>query len=154
MIASTGQFIAASMMWSTPAASGSSTIATSSSSRAKTSGSVSTQSPKPKHRARSTSTTIRFLADAFGTLIGGAEGIHRYRLRPMRLRAPALALLAALLVAGCGKGSGGPSAPDRPVLGVKGDKPEAAQNLGFPQFATKNTTRVGGADAVATAAGA
>src|SRR4051812_49898045 len=72
----------------------------------------------------------------------------------MRLRAPALALAAALLVAGCGKGSGGPASPQRPVLGVKGDKREAAQNLGFPQFATKNTTRIGGADPVADAAGA
>src|SRR3954449_11615947 len=71
----------------------------------------------------------------------------------MRLRLPAVALALALAAAGCGKGgSSGPS--DHPVLGVKGDKPEAAQNLGFPQFATKNTTRIGGADPIANAAGA
>src|SRR3954470_9646884 len=69
----------------------------------------------------------------------------------MRLRVPAVALALALAAAGCGKGgSSGPS--DHPVLGVKGDKPQAAQNLGFPQFATKNTTRIGGADPVADAA--
>src|SRR3954468_5678944 len=69
----------------------------------------------------------------------------------MRLRVPAVALALALAAAGCGKGgSSGPS--DHPVLGVQGSKPEAAQNLGFPQFATKNTTRIGGADPVAGAA--
>jgi hypothetical protein len=70
----------------------------------------------------------------------------------MRLRAPALALVAVLLAAGCGKDSGGPV--NKPALGVAGDKREAAHDLGFPQFATKNTTRVAGADAVADAAGA
>jgi hypothetical protein len=69
----------------------------------------------------------------------------------MRLRATALALALALAAAGCGKGSSD-GASNQPVIGVKGDKPEAAQNLGFPQFATKNTTRVGGADPVADAA--
>src|SRR3954451_17190090 len=71
----------------------------------------------------------------------------------MRLRVPAVALALALAAAGCGKGgSSGPS--DHPVLGVKGDKPQAAQNLGFPQFPRKNTTRIGGADPVADAAAA
>jgi hypothetical protein len=67
-----------------------------------------------------------------------------------------LALFAALLVAGCGGAGGdggGGDAPKRPQVGVKGDEKEAARDLGFPAFATKNTTRVGGADAVATAAG-
>src|SRR3954471_17123349 len=151
MIASTGQFIEASMMSSTLAASGSSTMATSSSSSAKTSGSESTQSPKPKHRARSTSTMIRFLAETCGALIGA----RKLPSRPMRFRAaPALALVLALasVAAGCGKDSGG--TPNQPVIGVQGNKPEAAQNLGFPQFATKNTTRIGGADPVADAAAA
>jgi hypothetical protein len=71
----------------------------------------------------------------------------------MRLRAPALVLALALAAAGCGKSSG-PTSSNHPVLGVKGDKPHAAQNLGFPQFATKNTTRIGGADPVADAAAA
>ena len=43
--------------------------------------------------------------------------------------------------------------PRQPVVGKGGDDEEAAQGLGFPGFATKNTTRVGGADAVADAAG-
>jgi hypothetical protein len=63
----------------------------------------------------------------------------------------ATASLAALVaVAGCGQGtdiSGGP------VIGKKGKDEEAAVALGFPGFATKNTTRVGGADPIADAAG-
>jgi hypothetical protein len=39
------------------------------------------------------------------------------------------------------------------VISKPQPQPEAAQDLGFPAFATKNTTRVGGADAVADAAG-
>jgi ell wall binding domain 2 (CWB2) len=37
-------------------------------------------------------------------------------------------------------------------VGVKGEEAEAAKDLGFPAFATKNTTRVGGADPTANAA--
>jgi hypothetical protein len=64
--------------------------------------------------------------------------------------APA-AIALALAAAGCGRGghsdrSGGPR------LGVKGEESQAAADLGFPGFATKNTTRVGGADPVADAA--
>ena len=61
-----------------------------------------------------------------------------------------LALLAACLLAttaGCGS-----DVDTRPKVGVKGDEEQAAQDLGFPAFATKNTTRVGGADAIANAA--
>ena len=59
-----------------------------------------------------------------------------------------------LLAAGCG-GGGKDSSDDRrrPVVGQKGDDEKAATDLGFPGFATKNTTRVGGADPVADAAG-
>ena len=66
----------------------------------------------------------------------------------------ALACLIALVVAGCGGGGGstGDDRPNRPQVGVKGDEKEAATDLGFPAFATKNTTRVGGADSVANAA--
>ena len=39
-----------------------------------------------------------------------------------------------------------------PVLGQSGDEEPAGPALGFPVFATKNTTRVGGADPVADAA--
>jgi len=40
-----------------------------------------------------------------------------------------------------------------PTAGASGGQGDAAGDLGFPVFATKNTTRVGGADAVADAAG-
>src|SRR5215212_6892436 len=67
-------------------------------------------------------------------------------------RRPAAALLATCLLAvpaiGCGKSEDNGT----PEIGKKGDQPKAAQRLGFPTFATRNTTRVGGADAVADAA--
>jgi hypothetical protein len=40
-----------------------------------------------------------------------------------------------------------------PAIVVHTPQPAAAQDVGFPEFATKNTTRVGGADPVADAAG-
>jgi hypothetical protein len=66
-------------------------------------------------------------------------------------------LLLVLAVAGCGGGGdddGGPKQSE-PVLGTSGDEEQAADApaLGFPVFATKNTTRVAGADPVADAAG-
>jgi hypothetical protein len=70
-------------------------------------------------------------------------------------------VLLLVLAAGCGGGDDGDSSPDaspdsQPVLGAGGDEeqPEDAPALGFPVFATKNTTRVAGGDSVATAAGA
>jgi hypothetical protein len=63
-----------------------------------------------------------------------------------------LPLLAiALALAGCGR-DGGSASIEKPKLGVKGTDEAAARGLGFPEFATKNTTRVAGADAIATAA--
>jgi Cell wall binding domain 2 (CWB2) len=62
---------------------------------------------------------------------------------------PMLCLVAAL--AGCGGKTA--TRTDQPKLGAKGTDTQAAQGLGFPEIATKNTTRVGGADAVADAAG-
>src|SRR4051794_5409983 len=61
-----------------------------------------------------------------------------------------------LLLAGCG-GSGEPKKADPisppPVSGQKGDEvPAGGPPLGFPVFATKNTTRVAGGDAIADAA--
>jgi hypothetical protein len=68
-------------------------------------------------------------------------------------RAVLLVLLAlALLAAGCGGSSDDGGDRGGPQVGVKGEEPEAATDLGFPAFATKNTTRVGAADPVATAA--
>src|ERR1700750_3153668 len=76
----------------------------------------------------------------------------------MRRLAPALIALA-LLAAGCGGGGGSKPTPQeqadqgQPVLGQRGDEKPAGPALGFPVFATKNTTRVAGADPVASAAG-
>ncbi len=69
-----------------------------------------------------------------------------------------LALLALLVLAvltgACGGGEE-PAAPEpapAPQVGVRGEEDEAARDLGFPAFATRNTTRVGGADPIADAA--
>ncbi len=65
----------------------------------------------------------------------------------------ALGLLLALAGLGaCGSDDGGGLQADQPALGRQGKEPKAAEKLGFPTFATKNTTRVGGGDAVADAA--
>jgi hypothetical protein len=62
-----------------------------------------------------------------------------------------------LAVAGCGGGDGGDKGGQKqaqPVLGASGDEEQGnnATPLGFPIFATKNTTRVAGADPIANAA--
>ena len=46
-----------------------------------------------------------------------------------------------------------PSASPAPKVVVEEQQPQAAQDLGFPAFATKNTTRVAGPDPIADAAG-
>jgi hypothetical protein len=66
----------------------------------------------------------------------------------MRRLAFALALLA--LLGGCSLGDD-ESRP--PQLGVEAEDEEAAEKLGFPSSATRNTIRVGGGDAAADAAG-
>jgi hypothetical protein len=69
----------------------------------------------------------------------------------MYRQAAALALAAAAIsTAGCGQESS--DAGNRPVIGRKGSDSQAASALGFPAFATKNTTRVGGGDPTADAA--
>lgn len=66
------------------------------------------------------------------------------------LAAPVLiCALALVALAGCGQSN---EAGSKPELARKGDQSQAAKSLGFPGFATKNTTRVGGADAIADAA--
>jgi hypothetical protein len=65
-------------------------------------------------------------------------------------------LLAALAATACGRpnhSKTGIGSDEKPGLGVKSSEPEATHDLGFPAFATKNTTRIGGADAIANAAG-
>ncbi|MCW2990816.1 MAG: hypothetical protein JWM73_1410 [Solirubrobacterales bacterium] len=77
-------------------------------------------------------------------------------LPPARLTAALCLAALAFSAAGCGKKSEPLAARDVtfPTVGSKGDQQQAAAELGFPVFATKNTTRVGGADPVADAAAA
>src|SRR5664279_2664300 len=65
-----------------------------------------------------------------------------------------LAILTVTL-AGCGGGTKLLHQTDTSTVtvGVPSETPQAAQKLGFPALATKNTTRVAGADPVADAAG-
>jgi hypothetical protein len=71
----------------------------------------------------------------------------------MRRRPSTLALAAiCVALAGCGGGTQLITGPSYTV-GVKATSPQASQKLGFPTIATKNTTRVDGADPIADAAG-
>ncbi len=76
------------------------------------------------------------------------------RSRPGLLAVLAVAIVFSLVVGGCGRArfEEDQSTGDAPSLGVKGTAENAAKDLGFPEFATKNTTRVAGADPVANAA--
>ena len=70
----------------------------------------------------------------------------------------ALLVLAAAgvggyLLAGDGGGTDPPSAPAPEVIVSEAPQPEAAEDVGFPAFATANTTRVAGADPATIAAG-
>ncbi len=73
-----------------------------------------------------------------------------------RLTLVALALSVAVGVTGCGRGSAtdNSGAPPASALGgSKGGEKEPPADIGFPTFATKNTTRVAASDPVAVAAG-
>jgi hypothetical protein len=61
-------------------------------------------------------------------------------------------VLGALVLAGCGGGTTLITGP-APQGSVESKTPQAAQKLGIPAVATKNTTRVGGGDPIADAAG-
>ena len=65
-------------------------------------------------------------------------------------RFSALFFLIALIAVGC---STSDDTTTPPQLGVKGDDEQAAEKLGFPSTATRNTVRVGGSDAASDAAG-
>src|SRR3954470_17743256 len=75
----------------------------------------------------------------------------------MRRRALLVAVLAlcALTAVACGGKRGGVGArtATTPTVGASGTQSEAAGDLGFPAFATKNTTRVCGPARVAAAPG-
>jgi len=66
-------------------------------------------------------------------------------------RLTALAVLAALVALPAGCAGGG---SDPPQLQVNADDAQALEKLGFPVAASRNTTRIGGGDAAADAAGA
>ena len=66
-------------------------------------------------------------------------------------RLPLLLLAVCALLAGCSIGENDSDTP--PQIGVKADDDQAVEDLGFPFTATKNTTRVGGGDAIADVAG-
>jgi hypothetical protein len=76
----------------------------------------------------------------------------------MRRSAAALVcLLAVLAAAGCGRGEHKTATQPQssPGLGSKNsEEAPATADLGFPSFATKNTTRIGGADPIENATGA
>jgi hypothetical protein len=65
-------------------------------------------------------------------------------------RISALFLLIALVAVGC---STSDEEARPPQLGVQGDDEQAAEKLGFPSSATRNTVRVGGGDPASDAAG-
>ena len=71
--------------------------------------------------------------------------------RPVRVRTLSIAAAVALAsFSGCSLGDE-PSRP--PQLGTRSGDEDAAEKLGFPSTATKNTIRVGGGDAASDAAG-
>lgn len=73
--------------------------------------------------------------------------------RPLRWTAT-LALAAASVVGLTACGGSSTLVVTQPVVsGIKAGTPHAGEKLGFPSVATKNTTRVGGGDPIADAAG-
>lgn len=69
----------------------------------------------------------------------------------MRRRLLSTLICSGILLAGCGGGSS--PFVSHPIVGLQSHTPKAGEKLGFPSLATKNTTRVGGGDPVADAAG-
>jgi putative cell wall-binding protein len=73
--------------------------------------------------------------------------------RPVAVLVCLLAAFAATACGRAGQSKTGTGSSAKPGLGVKETPPEAAHDLGFPARATKNTTRIPGADPIADAAG-
>jgi ell wall binding domain 2 (CWB2) len=103
--------------------------------------------------------TSRARSDASRGCRAAPVAMVRPRMTAARPIAALACVFTVLGAAGCGSSGGGgggdtglPGTAEKPVLGQKGREPKAAEKLGFPTFATKNTTRVGGADGVADAA--
>jgi len=70
---------------------------------------------------------------------------------PLAMRKLILPLVLAVLAVGCGSST--EILVKAPPQGVAANNPRAAQQIGFPYIATKNTTRVDGGDPVTDAAG-
>jgi hypothetical protein len=84
-------------------------------------------------------------------MVVGHMGLNlnaRHRISPIAL----LLAVLAILVSGCGKA--GPGTDPSPAATASGAPAATAATLGYPALATKNTTRVAGADATADAAAA
>jgi ell wall binding domain 2 (CWB2) len=73
-------------------------------------------------------------------------------MRRIRTRLIVPIVFVAMVVAGCGGSTQLITGPG-PSIGIHAKVPNAGQRLGFPLIATKNTTRVAGADPIADAAG-
>jgi hypothetical protein len=71
----------------------------------------------------------------------------------MRARLSLILIGACIFVFGCGGTKLLEQDASTVTVGVRSQSPQAVQQLGFPSLATKNTTRVPGADPVADAAG-
>ena len=71
-------------------------------------------------------------------------------MRPALRRLLALLLALTVLLAACDLGEDETTPPQ---VGVQADEEQAAEKLGVPASATRNTVRVGGADAASDAAG-
>jgi hypothetical protein len=71
----------------------------------------------------------------------------------MPRRVTVILLGASLALSACGGTKLLSQSPSTVTIGIPSRVPQAAQKLGFPSVATKNTTRVAGADPAADAAG-
>lgn len=88
-----------------------------------------------------------------GVIARRAPLTSRLMRAPPVIRRAAAVTAAAAVLAGCGGGGTELITGPGPQVGVRARTPQAGQKLGFPAVATKNTTRVAGADPIADAAG-
>lgn len=121
--------------------------------------------PRPwRRKRRSEGARDAAAADAPTTEIAAGESAggraHRLRRakRPLGFAAAGLLLLGAGVAAGYalfdeGEADAPPAAVAPTVVVGEAPAAEAAEEIGFPAFATLNTTRVGGSDPIADAAG-
>jgi hypothetical protein len=103
------------------------------------------------------SVVFRRIGDFFSDLLFRIGSFFR---RPLGVAIALVAVagvaIGALLATGAISTGGGetPESPAPPVIVSEAQAAEEPQDVGFPDFATKNTTRVAGTDPIADAAGA